>query len=167
MTNNHDPDRYGHQELDLRSIKMTMQMDFLRCKTPELVRKGVWTHLLAYNLIRTVMAQVTKQYDVLPRTLSFKGTMQTLEAFQPVVAYLRQRSSTYRQRLYQEILVAISSHRVGDRPVRFEPRKKKRRRSPYDLLMKPRQEAKRDILKRVSKNKATFVGQTEADSTIV
>ena len=141
-----------HQELDLRSIKVTMQMDFLRCKTPELVRKEVWTHLLAYNLIRTVMAQAAEKHDVLPRTLSFKGALQTLEAFQPLIAYVGQRSPTYRHRLYQELLDAISVHRVADRPDRFEPRKKKRRRSPYDLLMKPRQEAKRDILKRVSKN---------------
>jgi hypothetical protein len=44
-------------ELDLRSLKQTMQMDILRCKTPELVRKEIWTHILAYNLIRTIIAQ--------------------------------------------------------------------------------------------------------------
>ena len=141
-----------HQELDLRSIKVALQMDFLRCKTPELVRKEVWTHLLAYNLIRTVMAQAAEKRGILPRTLSFKGAMQTLEAFQPLIAYLGQRSLTYRQHLYQELLDALSIHRVANRPDRFEPRKKKRRRSPYDLLTKPRQEAKRDILKGVSKN---------------
>ena len=42
-----------NNELDLRSIKSTMQMEILRCKTPALVRKEVWTHVLAYNLIRT------------------------------------------------------------------------------------------------------------------
>ena len=141
-----------HQELDLRSIKVTMQMDFLRCKTPELVRKEVWTHLLAYNLIRTVMAQAAEKHALLPRTLSFKGAIQTLEAFQPLIAYLGQRSSMCRQRLYQELLDAISVHRVADRPDRFEPRKKKRRRTPYDLLMKPRHEAKLDILKGFSEN---------------
>jgi IS4 transposase len=44
-------------ELDLRSLKRTMQMDVLRCKTPELVGKEIWTHILAYNLIRTIIAQ--------------------------------------------------------------------------------------------------------------
>ena len=44
-------------ELDLRSIKQVMQMDVLRCKTPEMVRKEVWMHLLGYNLIRKLMAQ--------------------------------------------------------------------------------------------------------------
>ncbi|MCA9068681.1 MAG: IS4 family transposase [Planctomycetaceae bacterium] len=140
------------QELDIRDLKVTLQMDFLRCKTPELVRKEVWTHLLAFNLIRTVMAQAALKHHVLPRTLSFKGALQTLEAFQPLIAYVGSRSSTYRQHLYQELLDAISSHRVADRPDRFEPRKKKRRRSPYDLLTKSRKEAKRDILKGLSKN---------------
>ena len=50
-----------NNELDLRSIKVTLQMDMLRCKTPELVRKEIWTHVLAYNLIRTVMAQAASQ----------------------------------------------------------------------------------------------------------
>src|SRR5262249_5144420 len=42
--------RWNH-ELDLRSIKITLPMDMLRCKTPELMRKEIWTHVLAYNLI--------------------------------------------------------------------------------------------------------------------
>src|SRR5262249_34245589 len=58
-------------ELDLRAIKSAMQMGELRCKTPELVRKEVWAHLLAYNLIRTVMAQAAARHGVSPRSLSF------------------------------------------------------------------------------------------------
>jgi hypothetical protein len=129
-----------------------MQMDVLRCKTPELVRKEVWTHLLAYNLIRTVMAQAAEKHGVPPRTLSFKGALQTLEAFQPLIAYLGRRSQEDRQRFYRELLDAVAAHRVADRPDRFEPRKKKKRRSPYDLLMTSRQQAKLDILKGVRKN---------------
>src|SRR6516225_4397971 len=71
-----------NNELDLRSLKSTMQMRELRCKTPELVRKEVWTHVLAYNLIRTVMAQAAARHDVTPRSISFTGAMQTLKAFQ-------------------------------------------------------------------------------------
>jgi hypothetical protein len=141
-----------NQELDLRSIKTTMQMDVLRCKTPGLVHKEVWTHLLAYNLIRTVMAQAAEKHGVSPRTLSFKGALQSLEAFQPLIAYLGRRSQKDRQQFYRELLDAVAAHRVADRPDRFEPRKKKKRRSPYDLLMTSRQQAKLDILKGVSKN---------------
>lgn len=141
-----------NQELDLRSIKTTMQMDFLRCKTPELVRKEAWTHLLAYNLIRTVMAQAADQHDVQPRTISFKGTLQTLEAFQPFIVSMGKRCLSLREEMYQQLLTAIVAHRVANRPDRFEPRKKKRRRMPYDLLTKSRAEAKLDILKGVSEN---------------
>ncbi len=98
------------------------------------------------------MTQAADKHGLLPRTLSFKGALQTLEAFQPLIAYLGQRGLTYRQDLYQQLLDAISTHRVADRPDRFEPRKKKRRRSPYDLLTKSRKEAKRDILKGLTKN---------------
>ena len=62
-----------NNELDLRSIKSTMQMRHLRCKTPELVHKEIWTHILAYNLIRTIIAQAAIKHDCLPRSLSFKG----------------------------------------------------------------------------------------------
>ena len=75
-------------ELDLRSLKETMQMDILRCKTPELVRKEIWTHLLAYNLIRTIIAQAATKHGLDPRSISFEGAIQTLEAFQPVIAIL-------------------------------------------------------------------------------
>lgn len=137
-------------ELDLRSLKITMQMDILRCKTPELVRKEIWTHILAYNLIRTVIAQAAIRHDVQPRSISFKGAIQTLEAFRPVIAIQGARDPTYRQRLYQQLLDAIATHRVADRPDRFEPRQRKRRRKKYDRMKKPRHEVKRDILNRLT-----------------
>ena len=129
-----------------------MQMDILRCKTPELVRKEIWTHILAYNLIRTIIAQAASKHDVEPRTISFKGAIQTLEAFQPLIAIQGERDSAFRQTLYQQLLDAIATHRVANRPDRFEPRLRKRRQKKYDRMMKPRQEIKRDILNGLSKN---------------
>ncbi len=137
-------------ELDLRSLKQTMQMDILRCKTPELVRKEIWTHILAYNLIRSVIAQAASKHDVEPRSISFKGAIQTLEAFQPLIAIQGERDSAYRQSLYQQLLDAVATHRVADRPNRFEPRQRKRRQKKYDRMMKPRHEVKRDILNRLT-----------------
>jgi len=139
-------------ELDLRSLKQTMQMDVLRCKTPELVRKEIWTHILAYNLIRTIIAQAASKHGIDPRSISFKGAIQTLEAFQPVIALQGQLDSVFRMNLYQQLLDAIASHRVADRPDRYEPRRIKRRPKPYDRLMKPRHEAKREMLNGFSKN---------------
>lgn len=139
-------------ELDLRSLKQTMQMDILRCKTPELVRKEIWTHILAYNLIRTIIAQAANKHDVEPRSISFKGAIQTLEAFQPLIAIQGERDSAFRRNLYQQLLDAIATHRVADRPDRFEPRQRKRRQKKYDRMMKPRNEIKRDILNGLTKN---------------
>jgi hypothetical protein len=139
-------------ELDLRSLKQTLQMDVLRCKTPELVRKELWTHVLAYNLIRTIVAQAATKHGIDPRTISFKGAVQTLEAFQPVIALQGEHNPAFRRVLYEHLLDAIAIHRVADRPDRYEPRRRKRRPKPYDRLMKPRWKAKRDMWNGVREN---------------
>lgn len=136
-------------ELDLRSLKQTLQMDILRCKTPELVRKEIWTHILAYNLIRTIIAQAATIHDSEPRTISFKGAIQTLEAFQPLFDVQGDRDWAHRRNLYQRFLNAVATHRVADRPNRFEPRLRKRRPKKYDSMLEPRHVIKRKMLKRV------------------
>jgi hypothetical protein len=137
-------------ELDLRSIKAAMQMRDLRGKTPELVRKEVWAHVLAYNLIRTVMAQAAAEHDVEPRSISFTGAMQSLAAFQPLLE-LRAGGAAHRLGLYHDLLAAIATHRVAERPDRYEPRVKKHRRNHYGWLTRPRSEVKRDMAKGVTK----------------
>ncbi len=120
-------------ELDLRSIKEVMRMAELRCKTPAMVRKEIWAHFLAYNLIRGMMAEASVKHERKPCQISFKGAMQTLNAFRNVPLF-----SGDAQETYQRILAAIASHRVGDRPGRVEPRAKKRRKKNYAVLTKPR-----------------------------
>ncbi len=134
-------------ELDLRSLKQTLQMDILRCKTPELVRKEIWMHVLAYNLIRTIMAQAATKHRIEPRTISFKGTLQTLEAFQAEIKHLH--NAVLRLHFYQALLDAVATHRVAKRPNRFEPRLLKRRRKRDMYLSKSRQETKSEMLKRL------------------
>ena len=129
----------------MKSLKVTLQMDFLRCKTPELVRKELWTHILAYNLIRTIAAQAAIKHGIEPRTISFKGTVQTLEAFQPVIAQQAEHNFAFRKKLYEHLLDAIAQHRVADRPDRYEPRLKKRRPKHYAFLRKPRSVIKRKM----------------------
>src|SRR5207237_7973615 len=73
-----------HAELDLRSLKAGMQMRELRGKTPEMARKEVWAHVLAYNLVRTVMARAAAAHGIGPRSLSFTAAMQTLAACRPL-----------------------------------------------------------------------------------
>ena len=138
-------------ELDLRSLKRSLQMDVLRGKTPDLARKEVWSHVLAYNLVRTAMAQAAAEHNIEPRSISFKGAAQTLQAFQPLIALLGEQDPESVRQLFRLILDAIATHRVANRPDRFEPRLRKRRPKHYAFLRKPRREVKRQMLKRVRK----------------
>jgi hypothetical protein len=126
-------------ELDIRSIKSTMQMDILRCKTPDMVHKEIWTHLLAYNLLRTVMAVAAHENDIEPRCVSFKGAKQALTAFAPKIEAARPED---RAALIDAMLTTIAYHRVGNRPGRWEPRARKRRPKPGARLTQPRHIAK-------------------------
>ena len=127
-------------EVDIRAIKQTMQMDILRCKTPEMVHKEIWTHLLAYNLLRTVMAVAANEKDIEPREVSFKGAKQTVTAFAPKIeAAPPQR----RVSLLEAMLNVIAYHRVRNRPGRWEPRAVKRRPKAHDRLTQPRNVAKK------------------------
>jgi hypothetical protein len=130
-------------ELDFRSIKDVLKMDVLRCKTPEMVRKEIWMHLLAYNLIRGVMADAAEAHGKVPRRLSFKGALQTMTAFQDA---LRWAATSDRAYLIEEMLKAISCHEVGDRFGRSEPRANKRRPKPQRYLMEPRGEARKRLM---------------------
>jgi len=116
------------------------------------VRKEVWAHILAYNLIRTVMAQAAARHEILPRSISFTGAMQTLEAFQPLLEFAATDDAAGRLQLCHDLLAAIATHRIGDRPDRYEPRVKKRRRNHYGWLTEPRAEMKRKMAKGVTKN---------------
>jgi hypothetical protein len=126
-------------EVDLRSIKSTMKMDILRCKTPGMVEKEIWAYLLAYNLLRTVMAVAAKENGVEPRKISFKGAKQMLTAFAPK---LEAAQPEQRAELVDAMLKAVAYHRVGNRPGRWEPRARKRRPKPGNRLMQPRRVAK-------------------------
>ena len=126
-------------EVDIRSIKSTMQMDILRCKTPDMVHKEIWTHLLAYNLLRTVMAVAANENDIEPRKVSFKGAKQALTAFAPKIEAARPED---RAPLIDAMLTTIAYHRVGNRPGRWEPRARKRRPKKAARLTQPRHIAK-------------------------
>jgi hypothetical protein len=129
-------------ELDLRSIKDVLQMDVLRCKSPEMVEKEIWMHLLVYNLIRGVMSQAAEAHNKRPRLLSFKGTLQTITAFQEA---MRRAAPRDRKLLLEAMLRAIAHHEVGDRFGRWEPRANKRRPKAQRFLTEPRREARKRL----------------------
>jgi len=128
-------------ELDLRNIKTTLGMEQLRCKTPEMAIKELWVYLLAYNLIRLLMAQAALLADQIPRQLSFKHTVQIW------IAWQQRGGGTHDAVCIHALLVLIAEPRVGLRPGRVEPRALKRRMKPFPLLTKPREVAREDIKK--------------------
>jgi hypothetical protein len=146
--------RRWQAELYLRSIKQSLQMDILRGKTPEMVRKEVWAHLLVYNLVRTVMAQAAAQEHLRSDEVSFTGALQTINAFLPEMRALRTPEDA--RVLWEVVLWAVGEHRVGNRPDRYEPRAVKRRAKHYPRLLEPRWEARRRLqrgAKRVGKKR--------------
>ena len=132
-----------HVELDLRSIKIAIGMDVLRCKTPDMVRKEVAVHLLAYTLVRAVMAQAAHLGGVLARALSFKSALQLLNAYHQ---QLRQSAGARVRVMISHVLGAIAMLRLHLRPGRVEPRAVKRRPKPHRLLTEPRAVARAAIL---------------------
>jgi len=133
-----------HAELDLRSIKIVLGMDMLRCKTPEMVRKEIWMTLLGYNVIRALMVAASQEHGRDPRHVSFKGALQTLQEF---AVGLREGTPQQRRWLWTILLSSIAEDLVGYRPDRVEPRARKRRPKQYPLLTKPRRQAQAALRK--------------------
>lgn len=125
-------------ELHLRSLKAVLQMDHLRCRTPERVRNEFWMHLIGYNLLRGTMATAARAADVRPQQISFKGTWQTLARFLPLVT-----STVSLDAWYRALLAAVAAHAVGNRPDRYEPRLTKRRPKKFKHLREPRKNYRR------------------------
>ncbi len=128
-------------ELCFRHIKITMQMQYLRCKTPEMIIKELLMHCISYNLARHLMLTAAQTYHAPPQRLSFKGTLDTLRHWACALCRVDQRPRKKNNFLAQ-MLYAIATDRVPDRPDRVEPRAVKRRRKHYPLLNKPRTKMK-------------------------
>lgn len=132
-----------HVELDIRAIKKTMGMDVLSCQSPAMVRKEIWTCLLAYNLIRKAMLEAARANHLLPRTLSFAAAKQTIAtSFELLVFQDRAKTAC----VIAAQIASLADQRVGHRPHRVEPRAVKRRPDPIALLTKPRKEARAELL---------------------
>lgn len=130
--------RRWQAELHLRSLKIVLQMDHLRCKTPHRVRNEFYMHLVAYNLIRQLLAVAACRAGVEPWTISFKGALQTIINLLPLLT-----TTVSTAGWCEALLDALATHVVGNRPDRFEPRVRKRRQKKYLLMREPRQNYKR------------------------
>ncbi len=129
-------------ELDIASIKVTLGMDVLRCKSPKMIRAEIWTCLLAYNLIRKTMLQATTGNNLSLRQLSFALAMQTLASSWVILPTMDKGKQAV---LIETQIASLTGTIVGNRPGRNEPRAVKRRPKPHRLLTMTRQQA-RDLL---------------------
>ena len=127
-----------HAELDLFAIKQSLNLDHLRCKSPDMIRREFWTTLLAYNMVRLVCAQAAFVHDKLPRQMSFTIASNTL-----LSQWLMPPKESIREALSHYNLLQIANNEVGNRPGRIEPRVIKRRAKPYKLMTKPRNQYQR------------------------
>lgn len=121
-------------EIHIRSLKTRMQMDHLRCKSPQMVRKEIHCHMIGYNLVRAAILASALKFTLCPTRLSFTGAMQAVEEF---AAALR-LGPGQRNDQWANLLATISEIAVGDRPGRCEPRERKRRPKSYKLMQQPR-----------------------------
>ena len=128
---------YHHRwrvELSIRDIKQTLGMDVLRGKTPTMLRREIWCHVLAYNLVRQVIAQAACVRKRSPRQLSVAGAKQMLDAFRSVLSI----GGVGGDQNVAALLHAVGGRRVGLRPDRCEPREVKRRPKVYPRMTRPR-----------------------------
>jgi len=136
VTKNDLGELYGYRwfvELDLRSVKSVMHMDVLRCKTPEMVRKEIWAHILAYNLVRKVMVQAAIIHKCIPREMSFKFALQMIGAFR-AVRVLSEHNGTVYDCFLRRLVYKKTRKQLG----RSDPRVIKRRPKAFPLMQKAR-----------------------------
>jgi hypothetical protein len=129
-------------EICFRDIKTTLGLDVLRCESPEMIEKEIWLQVFGYNLVRALMLEAAADYSVPIERLSFKGTVDTLRNWTPLLA----PNMFVFEGARQELLRIIAADQLPDRPNRYEPRARKRRPKAYPLLTVPRPKGRRAML---------------------
>jgi putative transposase len=136
-----------NSELDIRSIKQSLNLIHVRCKSPHMVHRELWATLLGYNLIRTTAAAAAALHDKRPRQLSFTGACQYVLASWLLIASAPPAADELLRRCHA-LLVHIAACEVANRPGRVEPRELKRRRHGYKLMQEPRATLRQRLAKR-------------------
>ncbi|PHQ64676.1 MAG: IS4 family transposase [Sulfurimonas sp.] len=126
-----------HIEVDFRNIKITLGLNEFKCKSPKMVRKEMWTHFLAYNLIRSLMLDSALYNKILPRKISFKHCLQLYLNYEYTNANIQ----------YKKLLKLVGEKVIGNRAGRIEPRLIKKRCNSYRLLMTSRSLARVEVIK--------------------
>lgn len=132
---------YGERwkvELDFRTLKTDLNMEMLRCQSPEMVEKEVAVRFMAYNLIRANIAESAHRHGKVARQFSFKSVVQLLDS-----ARIQFGNSTLcvLKNAYTVLSKAIIATSIGNRQRPPQPRAVKRRPKSYPLLTIPRADA--------------------------
>jgi putative transposase len=136
-----------NSELDIRSIKESLNLGHVRSKSPEMVRRELWTTLLGYNLIRTTAAGAALLHKKQPRAIGFTSTCQYVLASWMLMSCGQIEQAKVND-YCRTLLAQIAECEVANRPGRLEPRVVKRRPKPYKLMQKPRNQLRRELRKR-------------------
>lgn len=131
-------------EGNYRDIKVTLGLDVLRTRTPEMIEREVLMQAIAHNLVRALMLEAARSHETPLRRVSFKGALGAMRQWAPL---LHGTAGARRDHLYLELLDVIASDLLPVRPNRVEPRAVKRRPKVYQLMTKPRR------IMRVSKSR--------------
>jgi hypothetical protein len=130
-------------ETNLNFIKTVMAMNRLTCKTPAMVEKEIGIHFLAYNMIRNLMVQASVKHKLRPAQISFKGTIQLLNQFSPLLHNVNEQEKII---LYEYLLDFIAKNKVGNRPGRVEPRAVRQRPKSFPVLKQTRKIEQKKLL---------------------
>jgi hypothetical protein len=131
---------FGRRGIDSTAMMVWSFLGQVRCKSPDMVRRELWTTLLGYNLIRTTAGGAPRQTaasDQFRRDVPVRAGL--LEA-----ALLR-ADPRLATGLCQRMLRQIAACEVANRPGRLEPRALKRRKHGYPLMEKPRETLRADL----------------------
>jgi len=142
-----------HVEINLKYIKSVMNMDMLTCKTPDMVRKEIGIHFLAYNFIRIIMAEACIRHAGNPLEVSFKGSVQLLTECMP---HFLRTGTARNEALYEQMLKLIVKNKIGNRPGRIEPRMIKQRHKPFPTLKRNRSTEREILMRKVNRKIAKY-----------
>ena len=147
-------------ELNIRTIKQTMKMNHLTSKTPEMLRKELWAHLLSYNLIRSVQSRAAREHATTPERVSFAATRQQLEEKKLLLTLTEGED---RQVVLKSLWRSICDQKVGNRPDRIEPRQVKMTPKRFPKMRKSRRQVVAALLKSWEEERAEEVAKELAD----
>jgi hypothetical protein len=101
-----------------------------RSQTPARVRQEIYGLLLAYNLVRGLMAEAAKRHGCSPLRLSFVGALDRVERATLQMALL---PTSLLPRIYEELLADLSEALLPARRPRRNPRVVKVKMSSFPL----------------------------------